>query len=122
MAAAEWSYFARIAEIEGFPEIAKALREVAEQHALCAQGTLDLLVRAREPLTGRAMGGTRQNGAVAAQLERANRHEVAEHARTAHNEGFPDIASWFETLAHTRGAHAARLAEVLARLGDGTGE
>jgi rubrerythrin len=30
-------------------------------------------------------------------------------ARTARAEGFPDIASWFESVAAARAVHAARL-------------
>lgn len=117
LAAAEWAYFARIAEIEGYPEAAAALRELAEQHALVTQGHIDLLMRAKEPLTGRKYGDTRQNLSLAAQFEGVA--ELDDHARTARNEGFMDIASWFESVARLREAHAARLADVLARLEGG---
>ena len=116
IAAAEWQYFARIAEIEGYPDAARALRELAEQHLFCVYGHLDLLVRAREPLTKRLMGDTRQNLAVAAQFEQGDGVALPEHARTARNEGFVDIASWFESVARLRAVHGARLQEILTVL------
>lgn len=119
VAAIEWAYFARIAEIEGYPEVARVMRELAEQHNLCAQGHIDLMVRAKEPLTGRAMGDTRQNLVLAAQLEGEDANSARDRARTARNEGFYDIAGWFESVGQASGAHAARLAELLARLESG---
>lgn len=116
LAAAEWQYFGRIAEIEGYPEAARALRELAEQHLFCVYGHLDLLVRAKEPLTHRLMGDTRQNLAVAAQFEQGDGAELPGHARSARNEGFVDIASWFESVAALRTIHAARLQEILTGL------
>jgi rubrerythrin len=119
VAAVEWAYFARVAEIEGFPEAARALRELAEQHTHAAQGHLDLLIRAKDPLTGRAMGDTRQNLAVAAQHEAAEGAVEGDRARTARNEGFHDIASWFESVGRMRGEHAARLERLLRELEEG---
>ena len=33
--------------------------------------------------------------------------------RTAHAEGFPDIANWFETLARSRRVHRERFRQAL---------
>ena len=49
-AASLYGYFARIAEIEGYPEVATTLRELAEQKAMFADGHLDFLKKAGEPL------------------------------------------------------------------------
>ena len=43
-AASLYGYFARIAEIEGYPEVATTLRELAEQKSMFADGHLDFLV------------------------------------------------------------------------------
>lgn len=107
--------FARVAEIEGFPEIARAFRELAESQAFHAQGHLDLLLRAGDPLSGRRIGDTLENvRASVAEHEGELSSELIEMIRTARSEGFPDIASWFETMQHIRVAHQARLSALLA--------
>lgn len=105
--------FARIAEIEGFPEIARAFREIAEAQAFQAQGHLDLLMRALDPISGRAMGGTTQNlkAALAAHDELLD--PLPDMVRAARAEGFADVASWFETMLRTRQAHRERLRRLL---------
>jgi rubrerythrin len=102
--------FARVAEIEGFPQLSRVLREVAEAQGLFAGGHLDFLVRAGDPLTGGPLGESAANAraAMAAQLADAE-NELPEMAATARAEGFPDIASWFDTMASARKAHAERL-------------
>lgn len=111
-AAIECAYFSRIAEIEGEPEMARALRELGEQHAINAKGSLDLLMRAREPLTGRPMGSTVENIAALRSFYAGDAEVEDRRARTARNEGFSDIASWFQSLSRLRHAHAERLASV----------
>lgn len=113
-AARLWSVFARVAEIEGLPEAAATLRALAELQAVEADGHLDLLARAGEPLLGGPTGDTAENlrAAGAALAD----HAYAGMAVTARAEGFPDIASWFETLALARAAHASAAAAALARI------
>jgi len=103
-------YFARIAEIEGYAEVAGLLKGFAESGLQFAHGHLDFLKTAGEPLTDRPMGATEHNVAavVAAQTVDAN-EELPNMALTAHAEGFPDIANWFETLARAKSERVARL-------------
>ncbi len=110
-----WASFGRIAEIEGFPEVARTFRELADSQNLYADGHLDFLMRAGEPLTGLPVGETAQNlrAALAAQRQGAQ-DSLPDMARTARAEGFMDIASWFDTIGRSRVAHAARLDEALA--------
>ncbi|HCH61404.1 MAG: rubrerythrin [Deltaproteobacteria bacterium] len=109
-AASLYGYFARIAEIEGYPEVASTLRELAEQKAMFADGHLDFLKKAGEPLTGRSIGETVRNIEAAVLIEAQDAADrLPAHARTAHAEGFPDIASWFESVALARHHHHARL-------------
>jgi rubrerythrin len=109
-AAQLWAAFGRIAEIEGQPEAARLFREMAESEALGAQGHLDLLLRVGEPLGGFSAGPTPDNLRAAAALQAEQASEgLPEMARTARAEGFPDIASWFESVAAARAVHAARL-------------
>lgn len=102
-------YFARQADVEGFPEIAGLFRDTAEGEAGHAHGFLDHLRRLGDPVTGLRMGTTIAN------LETAIASETLEFtsmytgmAETARQEGFPEIAEWFETLAKAERNHAER--------------
>ena len=110
-----WESFGRIAEIEGFPEVARTFRELAESQNMYADGHLDFLMRAGDPLSGSPLGETAQNlqAALAAQRQDAE-DSLPDMARTARAEGFMDIASWFDTIGRSRAAHAARLGAALA--------
>jgi rubrerythrin len=106
--------FARIAEIEGFPEIARTFRDLAESQAFMAQGHLDLLMRAGDPISGRRTGDTMDNvRAALAAHDGELLDPLPDMVSAARAEGFPDIASWFESLAHARRAHRQRLAALL---------
>lgn len=107
-------YFSRIAEIEGYPEVSRAFTELADSQALVTHGHVDFLKRAGDPITDLPMGETELNlkaAAMGAELDAAEK--LPDMARTAHAEGFPDIASWFETLSHARRANAERLRAAL---------
>ena len=110
----EATWFARIAEIEGQVDASKGLREIAEQHRINAQGTLDLLMRASELLDGAPAGSTPQNVAALGRFYARDAETQADRAQTARREGFSDIGSWFESLGRLRAAHAARLTALKA--------
>ena len=106
--------FADIAEIEGYPELGRLMGNLAEQHELFAQGHLDFLRRVPDRLTRRRLGDTLRNLGVALAHDQLRSAEtLPEMARTAHHEGFPAIASWFESLAHARRDSAEQLAAAL---------
>src|SRR5579885_1224413 len=93
-------YFARAADVEGQPEIAALFRSVAEGETGHAFGHFDWLKEVGDPVTGEPVGSTVQNlrSAIAGET-----YEYTEmypgFARVAREEGFPEIADWFETLA-----------------------
>lgn len=102
-------YFARQADVEGYPEIAGLFRDTAEGETGHGQGHLDYLRKIGDPVTGKPMGTTVSN------LESAIAGETFEHstqypamALTAREEGFHEIADWFETLAKAEHNHADR--------------
>ena len=102
-------YFARQADIEGFPEIAGLFRDTAEGEGGHAHGFMDYLRKIGDPATGLPIGSTTLN------LEAAIAGEIFEHtklypemAATARAEGFPEIASWFDTLVRAERNHAER--------------
>lgn len=54
-------YFARLADVEGYPEIAGLFRDTAEGEAGHAHGHLDRLREDGDPVTGMPMGATLAN-------------------------------------------------------------
>jgi len=107
-------YFAKVADVEGYPEVAGNFRQTAEGETGHAHGHLDYLKEVGDPATDEPMGDTVANlkSAVAGET-----HEYTEMypgmARTARDEGFAEIADWFETLAKAEKSHAGRFEEML---------
>ena len=54
-------YFAKVADIEGYPEIASNFRETAEGETGHAHGHLDYLKAVGDPATGLPIGETLEN-------------------------------------------------------------
>jgi rubrerythrin len=109
MANRRYLYFARRADIEGYPDLAGLFRDVAEGETGHAHGHLEFLARIGDPATDAPVGTTSKN------LEAAIRGESEEHeevyprfAEEAREEGFPEIAAWFETVARAEKSHANR--------------
>ena len=110
-------YFAKVADIEGYPEVAGNFRETAEGQTSHAYGHLDYLTAVGDPATGLPIGDTELNlKAVAGET-----HEFADMypgmAKTAREEGFEEISDWFETLAKAERSRAGRVMKMLARIG-----
>jgi rubrerythrin len=106
--------YGRIAEIEGYAEVAASFHDLIQAEEFLAAGHLDFIRRVGDPLTGMNIGETLLNlsSAISSELQDSS-EDVDEMARTAHAEGFPDVASWFETLAKTKEQHGIRFKEVL---------
>ena len=102
-------YFAKVADVEGYPEIASNFRETAEGETGHAHGHLDYIKKVGDPATGLPIGDSSENlkAAVAGET-----HEYTDMypgmAKTARDEGFDEIADWFETLAKAEKSHAGR--------------
>jgi rubrerythrin len=107
-------YFAQKADIEGYADIAAVFRSTAEGETGHAHGHLDYLVETGDPVTGLPFGDTANNlrSAIAGET-----HEYSDMypgmARAAREEGFDEIADWFETLAKAERSHASRFAKAL---------
>jgi rubrerythrin len=98
-----YGYFAKIAKIEGFGDAARLFEELAESQAQYTHGHLDFLRRVGEPIARRRMGETHQNILTGIAIEELDAIErLEEMARTAHAEGFPDIASWMESVSDAK--------------------
>ena len=107
-------YFAQKADIEGAPDVASVFRSTAEGETGHAHGHLEYLEEVGDPATGEAMGETEDN------LKSAIKGETHEYtdmypgmARTAREEGFDEIADWFETLAKAEKSHAGKFQRTL---------
>jgi rubrerythrin len=107
-------YFAKVADVEGYTEVAMNFRETAEGETGHAHGHLDFLKAVGDPVTNEPLGDTVANlkSAVAGET-----YEFTEmypgFAKTARDEGFTEIADWFETLAKAEKSHAARFVKML---------
>jgi rubrerythrin len=112
-------YFAKQADIEGQSEVASLFRATAEGETGHAHGHLEFLEAVGDPTTGLPIGNTRQNLAAALAGETHEYSDMyASMAKTARDEGFDEIADWFETLAKAERSHATRFAKALAQWPD----
>jgi rubrerythrin len=112
-------YFAKVADVEGQPDIAGLFRDTAEGETGHAHGHLDYLKRVGDPATGEPIGDTVKN------LKASIAGETYEYttmypgfAKAAREEGFEEIAEWFETLARAERSHAGRFQKGLDTMND----
>jgi rubrerythrin len=114
MANRRYLYFAKVADVEGYPEVAGNFRDTAEGETGHAHGHLDYLKTVGDPATDKPFGDTQAN------LKSAIHGETHEYtdmypgmAKTARDEGFKEIADWFETLAKAEKSHAGKFQKML---------
>ena len=116
-ASRRYLYFAQKADIEGYNDIAAVFRSTAEGEAGHAYGHLEFLEAVGDPPTGMAIGATSDNLAAAIVSEEREYNDMyPAMARVAREEGFDDIAEWFETLAKAERTHARRFQRALDEL------
>jgi rubrerythrin len=110
-------YFAQKADIEGYNDEAVVFRSTAEGETGHAHGHLEFLEAVGDPATGKPIGKTVDNFVAAIAGET---HEYTDMypgmAKTARDEGFDEIAEWFETLAKAEKSHAGRFQKALDEL------
>jgi rubrerythrin len=110
-------YFAQKADIEGYNDVAAVFRSTAEGETGHAHGHLEYLEECGDPATGEPIGSTSDNlkASVAGET-----HEYTDMypgmAKTARDEGFDEIADWFETLAKAEKSHAGKFQKTLDSL------
>ena len=110
-------YFAKVADVEGLPDVAGLFKDTADGETGHAHGHLDFLKQVGDPATGKPIGSTAKN-LVAAVTGETHEYETMYPgmAKTARDEGFDEIAEWFETLAKAEKSHAGRFAKALKEL------
>ena len=103
---------------EGSNDVSAVFRSTAEGETGHAHGHLEYLEAVGDPATGEPIGDTTLNlkATIAGET-----HEYTDMypgmARTARQEGFDEIADWFETLAKAEKSHAGRFQKALDTLG-----
>jgi len=110
-------YFAAKADVEGYNDVATVFRSTAEGETGHAHGHLEYLAEVGDPASGEPIGDTEDN------LKASVAGETYEYtqmypgfAKTARDEGFDEIAEWFETLARAEKSHAGRFQQGLDAL------
>ena len=112
-------YFAAKADVEGQNDVAAVFRSTAEGETGHAHGHLEYMESCGDPATDLPIGPTRNNlkAAIAGET-----HEYSDMypgmAKTAREEGFDEIADWFETLAKAERSHAIRFQKALEGLAE----
>ena len=107
-------FFAQKADVEGYNDVSTVFRSTAEGETGHAFGHLEYLSETGDPATGEPIGDTASNlkAAVAGET-----HEYTDMypgmARTAREEGFDEIADWFEILAKAEKSPAGRFQRAL---------
>ena len=110
-------YFAGKADVEGYNDVSSVFRSTAEGETGHAHGHLEYLEAIGDPVTDLPIGATADN------LKSAIAGETYEYtdmypgmAKTARDEGFDEVADWFETLAKAERSHANRFQKALDAL------
>ncbi len=102
-------FFARQADIEGYPDAAGVFKNTADGETGHAFGHLEFLKETGDPATGLPIGDTKLNLAAAVAGETYEYTEMYPgFAKTAREEGHVEIAEWFETLARAEKSHAGK--------------
>jgi rubrerythrin len=110
-------YFARVADIEGYPDVGGLFRDTSEAETGHAFGHLDFLKEVGDPITDVPIGSTEKNLKSAVEGETYEYTEMYPgFAKTARQEGFQELAEWFETLAKAEKSHAGRFTKGLEKI------
>lgn len=121
-ASRRYLYFANLCDVAGETDLAALFRSTAEGETGHAHGHMEFLIEggAGEPITGLPSRTPKEALEAAIYGETHEFTDVyTEMAKIAREEGFDEIAQWFETLERAERSHAQRyqaaLDELLAR-------
>ena len=111
-------YFAAKADVEGENDVATVFRSTEEGEIGYAHVHLEYLEKdCVDPATGEPIGDTRANLKAAIVGET---HEYTDMypgmAKTARDEGFDEVADWFETLAKAERRHTNKFTKALENM------
>ncbi|ETZ06992.1 rubrerythrin [Holospora obtusa F1] len=112
-----YEYFALKADREGFSDVADLFRSTARGETAHAFRHLDFLSEVGDPVTDLPIRSTEENLISASFGERYEYQDMYPGmAKTAREEGFEEIANWFDVLAKAERIHAAGFEKALTRL------
>jgi rubrerythrin len=110
-------YFARLADSEGYTDVAELFREVAQHETGHAFGHMRFLKQVADPVTGLPIGSSRQNLASCYEGETYEATQMYPgFAAVAREEGFEELAKWFDSLAKVERSHAELYRKALESL------
>lgn len=114
-------YFAKQADTEGHSDVANAFRRIGDGETAHAHGHFDMLLRfgAGDPVTDLPVGTTEKNLKSAIAGEEYEFSEMYPgFAKVAREEGYDEIAEWFEVMSKSEKAHANTFKKILEKLGE----
>jgi len=107
-------YFSRKADEEGYPEISTLFRGIAEGETAHAFKHFDAMKDVGDPVTGAPVRDVKEMLASSVKGETYEWTEMyPSFAKTAREEGFEEVAKYFEILVKAEHAHANKFAEAL---------
>ena len=109
-------YFAQKADVEGYNDVAAVFRSTAEGETGHAHGHMEHLIEGGVGDPGTDMPAKEVKDMLASAVH-GETHEYTDMypgmAKTAREEGFEEIADWFETLAKAEKSHAGKFQKTL---------
>ena len=110
-------WFAQKADVEGLPDVASLFKNVADAETGHAHGHLEYLSEVGDPVTGEPIGDSEANlrSSIAGETYKSAQMYPG-FSKTAREEGFAEIADWFESLAKAETSHAGRFAQGIKSL------
>ena len=120
-----YTYFAKIADKEGYKQIAAIFLETADQEMVHAKRMFKYLEGGMVEITAMypagVLGTTEENLVEAAAGENEEWTELYPHfADVAEEEGFKEIATMYRMIAKAESVHEERYLKLLQRVKDGT--
>lgn len=108
-----YHFFSIIAGFEGLDRYATLFKDFSDGGKDNVHGCLDFLRQAKDPDSKIPIGSTQKNLESVLQTEIQQFTELyPDMARIAREEGFTDIASWFDTLEKLKRARTQKLKKV----------
>lgn len=105
-------WMAEQADVEGRPELASVFRSMAEIDSGLANGHLEYLAESGDPETGLPIGDAEDNvSAVKQSITEKSQDRYPSYAATAREEGFEELAEWFESTSRAHGRAMKRLTD-----------
>lgn len=112
-------YFAKKADVEGHADVASSFHRIADGETAHAFGHFDMILKfgGGDPVTDLPVGSTSDNLKSAIAGEEYEFSEMyPSFAKVAREEGFDEIAEWFEVMTKSEKAHANTFKRILDRL------